>query len=183
METLSDLVGAARGGDERAFACIVERFQDMAYATAYGLVGDFHLAQDVAQEAFVDAYLHLDQLREPAAFAGWFRRILVKHSDRQTRGKYPVLLPVEMANRLPAETADPMRALENAELRHQVHAAIAALPEDQRMVTTLFHIAGYAQHEYLHCQDATLRRPQATQTEDDHHGTGTIGNNKAIPQQ
>ena len=74
MEPLSALVTAAQNGSKAAFDAIVRRFQDMAYAGAYALLGDSHQAQDAAQEAFIDAYLSLDKLREPAAFPGWFRR-------------------------------------------------------------------------------------------------------------
>jgi RNA polymerase sigma-70 factor (ECF subfamily) len=49
------------------------------------LLGDSHLAEDVAQEAFVEAYRKLSALREPRAFAGWLRKIVLKHCDRITR--------------------------------------------------------------------------------------------------
>ena len=98
MEALSELVVAARAGDHEAFAEIVSRFQNMAYAGAYGMTGDSTLAQDVAQEAFIEAYLNLERLREPAAFPGWFRRILIKQSDRQTRRKQRAALPLEAAD-------------------------------------------------------------------------------------
>ena len=67
----------------------------MAYAVAYAMLGDVGMAQDAAQEAFMDAYLSLSKLRIPAAFPGWFRRIIMKHSDRQIRGKRVVAVPLE----------------------------------------------------------------------------------------
>jgi hypothetical protein len=63
-----DDVKAARAGDPNAFSRLVERFQDMAVAFALGWVGD--AAEDVVQEAFIEAFLKLHQLREPAAFPG-----------------------------------------------------------------------------------------------------------------
>ena len=89
MDQLTDIVRAAKAGDKDAFNAIVHRFQDMAYGRAFAWLGDHGRAEDAAQEAFVDAYLHLDQLREPAAFPGWFGRIVVKHSDRQSRSMKP----------------------------------------------------------------------------------------------
>ncbi|MCX5759846.1 MAG: RNA polymerase subunit sigma, partial [Candidatus Hydrogenedentes bacterium] len=85
MPGLSWLIERSRAGDLDAFTEVLRRFQDMAHGYAYSSLGDFHLAQDVAQEAFVEAYYKLDALREPAAFPGWFRRILSKHCDRITR--------------------------------------------------------------------------------------------------
>ena len=89
MECLPTLVEAARAGDTRSFGELVKSFQDMAFATCMVRVGDVQLAQDAAQEAFLDAWLNLGQLREPVAFPAWFRRILVKHADRQVRRRQP----------------------------------------------------------------------------------------------
>jgi DNA-directed RNA polymerase specialized sigma24 family protein len=72
-----------------AFEELVLRFQDMAFACAYGRLGDRGLAEDAAQEAFVSAWLNLDQLRSPEAFPGWFRRILLRHCSRLARARGP----------------------------------------------------------------------------------------------
>jgi DNA-directed RNA polymerase specialized sigma24 family protein len=79
MESLTSLVERARSGDLEAFTQIVCRFQAMAYGYAYAILGDLILAEDAAQEAFLEAHRKLDNLREPAAFPGWFRRIVFKH--------------------------------------------------------------------------------------------------------
>jgi RNA polymerase sigma-70 factor (ECF subfamily) len=65
VEELERLVERAREGDLDAFGRIVRRFQDMDYGCAYAMVGDFHLAQDVAQEAFLEAYRSLGNLWAP----------------------------------------------------------------------------------------------------------------------
>src|SRR4029434_7052978 len=85
MTELPALLRAAQDGDKDAFGQVVMRFQDMAYASAYATVRDACVAQDIAQEAFLDAYLNLSKLRDPAAFPGWFRRIVLGHSSRQRR--------------------------------------------------------------------------------------------------
>ena len=85
MDELRTQVMAAQHGDAEAFGEIVGRFRAMAVATGYAMLGDVHLAQDAAQDAFIEAYLSLNALREPAAFPGWFRRIVHKNADRQLR--------------------------------------------------------------------------------------------------
>ena len=147
MDRLTPLVIAAQAGDLDAFNKIVVRFQDMAYATAYAVLGDFHLAQDAAQEAFIDAYLSLSKLREPAAFPGWFRKVVFKHSDRLIRRKRVSTTPIESAHNMAAMGVDPATAAEVNHLRVVVRDAITALPEDQRLVTTLFYMTGYSQKE------------------------------------
>ena len=69
------LVEAARGGDLEAFRRLVMRFQDMAYGYAFSLLGDFHRAQDAAQEAFVEAYRDLRDLREAELFSVLFPKL------------------------------------------------------------------------------------------------------------
>ena len=90
MSELTPMVERAQAGDIAAFESLVKRCQNMAYGYAYAQLGDFHLAEDAAQEAFVDAYRLLGDLRAPAAFPGWLRRIIHKRCDRLTRGRRAV---------------------------------------------------------------------------------------------
>ena len=147
MEELSTLVIRAQSGEVDAYGEVVSRFQDMAVGYGYSLLGDFHLAQDAAQEAFLEAYRDLPNLREPAAFPGWFRRIAFKHCDRIARRKRVVTVPLELAAELPAEGADPADAVQRRELRESVLAAIRSLPDAERETTTLFYIDGYSQQD------------------------------------
>ena len=86
---LSSLVIRAQTGDRIAYDDIVRRFQDMAVGYASALLGDFHLAEDAAQEAFVGAWTELPRLREPAAFPGWFKRIVFMRCSRFLRRRHP----------------------------------------------------------------------------------------------
>ncbi len=144
MEPLELLVRAAQQGDADAFDGIVERFQDMAYASAYAMVEDVQMAEDVAQEAFIEAYLNLPKLREAAAFPGWFRRIIFKQGDRLTRGKRLAISAIGScggcANGWIAAQCEIAEANEASE---QVRRAIAALPAGERMVIMLFYGTGY----------------------------------------
>lgn len=142
MENLHSLVASAQAGELAAFEYLVRRFQNMACGYAYAQLGDFHLAQDAAQEAFIDAYRLLPDLREPAAFAGWLRRIVFKHCDRLTRRR-PRMVGLDAAAHVAADGTDPERRL----LLREVADAIAALPQDQRQVTTLFYLKCHTQKE------------------------------------
>ena len=130
-----------------AFGKIVLLFQDMAYGCAYALLGDFHLAEDAAQEAFLAAYRQLGQLRQPGAFPGWFRRIVISQCSRLVRRKSLSTTTLDAAAAVPSSVPAPPQNLERHETKDKVLAAIAALPEHQRMVTTLFYIGGHAQSE------------------------------------
>ncbi len=146
MEDWSALVRAAREGDLEAYGRVVRRFQDMAYGYAYSTLGDFGLAEDAAQEAFVEAYQCLGNLREPLAFPSWLRKIVFKHCDRIMRRKRVATVPLESAAELASSEPGPADLAEQREMREEVLGAIRALPKAARAVTTLFYIDGYS-HE------------------------------------
>lgn len=66
-----------------AFTELVRRFEEAAFAWALQHVEDPDTARDVCQEAFLTAWAKLRQLREPAAFAGWLRKIVNRSGVRQ----------------------------------------------------------------------------------------------------
>jgi RNA polymerase sigma factor (sigma-70 family) len=131
----------------RAFDAIVRQYQDLAYGYAYAVLGQFELAEDAAQEAFLTAWRSLDQLREPEAFPGWLKRIVLTQCSRLTRGKQLDLVPLSSAAELPSLGPDPYRAAEQSELRARVATEVQALPENERVVTTLFYISEYSLKE------------------------------------
>src|SRR6476659_9438931 len=91
VEDLTHFIVQVKMGDSDAYEPIVQRFQDMAVGYGYARLGDVQLAEDAAQEAFITAYVGLPSLREPAAFPGWFRRIVIKHIDRIQRKRRAIL--------------------------------------------------------------------------------------------
>ena len=88
-----------------AFEGLVLKFQDMAYGCAFGVLGDFHLAEDVAQDAFLAAYSDLQKLSEPAAFPGWFKHIVLRKAYRLSKVHREPLESMEIS--LPASAEGP----------------------------------------------------------------------------
>jgi RNA polymerase sigma factor (sigma-70 family) len=142
-----DLVVAAQGGDESAFARLVERYQDTAAAYAGAMLQDYDMAQDAAQDAFIDAHRLLSSLREPTAFPSWFRTIVFKHCDRYRRRQRRLVelsageSAAESAARDAPTAHDRVESLEEREL---VHAAVARLPSPEREVVLLFYMADHS---------------------------------------
>src|SRR5688572_20234748 len=103
----------------------------MAYGAAYAYLGDPHLAQDAAQDAFVEALESLTQLREPAACPGWSGQIVYRRCGRVARSGTRRTVPLERAACVPATRDDPVQHAEARETEAVVRSAIAALPEAQ----------------------------------------------------
>jgi RNA polymerase sigma factor (sigma-70 family) len=143
-ERTTGLVRAARTGDDTAFAALVRAYQDIAVAYAASILGDYHLAEDAAQEAFVEAHRKLRSLREPAAFAGWLRTIVFKHCDRLTRRKRHPVTGLEAARDVAAPGPSPLEMVATRETRTSVRAAIAALPDAERAVVLLYYMGDHS---------------------------------------
>jgi RNA polymerase sigma factor (sigma-70 family) len=141
------LIYRVRAGDVCAFTELVRRYQGMAFAYAFSLLQDFQLAEDAAQEAFLTVYAELRSLQEPEAFPGWLRGI-VRHCCQRIRRKRRIpVAPLEHGIGIAAQQDEPERQIEAREMRAYVLAAIQALPQAQREVTTLFYIQEHSQQE------------------------------------
>jgi RNA polymerase sigma factor (sigma-70 family) len=143
MDALEVIVTRARDGDAEAFGILVRRFQDMAVGYGYSILHDFQLAEDAAQEAFFEAYRTMSKLREPAAFAGWFRRIVFKQCDRITRRRVVATVPLEASPVVSGFS----RTSGEEERKAEVFEAVRQLPEHERSAMTLFYIGGYSMDE------------------------------------
>ncbi len=115
----------------------------MAVGYSYSILHDFQLAEDAAQEAFFEAYRTLPKLREPAAFAGWFRRIVFKQCDRITRRRVIATVPLDAVAVSGLSRTDE----DEAERKGEVLDAVRQLPEHERSAMTLFYIGGYSMEE------------------------------------
>ena len=144
---LKDLVQGAAAGDERDFGVLVARYQDMAVGYAFSILGDFHRAEDAAQEAFLNAFSALKDLRDPNAFGAWLRRIVWKHCDRQLRVAALKTGPMEAARHASSTAPQPDQALEQSETQARIRDEIARLPAKEREATLLFYIAHHSHAE------------------------------------
>jgi RNA polymerase sigma-70 factor (ECF subfamily) len=148
QSTDAELVERVRSGDREAYGSLVSRYQGHVYGLAYSLVDDWAEAQDIAQDAFVRAYLNLDQLQDPARFAAWLRRVVFSISMNWLKSFRPELFrrPDGQADLEALEVPDfepgPLESLERTELAEAVRRAIDSLPARYRLPLTMFHLDG-----------------------------------------
>lgn len=149
------LVERARGGDEEAFAGLVHRHRQRAFAVAYRLVRQREDALDIAQEAFVRAYQSLPSFKGEARFSTWLHRIVVNlaldHLRRQPQreaGEYRDARGLEAAAvQVVAPAPNPQEAAEAREARRLIQEGLAALPAEQRTALVLREIEGLSYKE------------------------------------
>jgi RNA polymerase sigma-70 factor (ECF subfamily) len=142
------LVRAAQRGDASAWPALIDRFEDIAVASAVGLCGDLDEAPDIAQEAFVLAFRHIAGLQDPAAFPAWLLRLVRTATSRRTRRRRLATVPLDAASRddgpgaLVDAAAGPEEVVLAAVEAAEVRAAVERLPEGERCVVALHHLAG-----------------------------------------
>lgn len=140
--TLEELVRAAAGGDEDAFAELVRLHEKKVYNLALRMCGNAEDASDAAQEAFLSAWKGLPNFRGEAGFATWLYRLtsnaaidLLRRNKKQ-RGE--VSLDDADAGIDPVDDAPALQEqAESIELREAVAAGLALLSEDHRQALVL----------------------------------------------
>lgn len=146
-EQWSALVAAAQRGDTTAWPALIDRFEDLAVASAVGLGGDLDEAPDIAQEAFVLAFRHLGELEDPAAFPAWLLRLVRTATNRRTRRRRLATMPLdaepgdEGPDALTDPSAGPDEVVLAATEASEVRAAVERLPEGERCVVALHYLA------------------------------------------
>ncbi len=138
---------AAQSARHEAFGALVAAYQDMACGYALAQLGNWPAAKDAAQDAFILAYQQIGQLREPAAFGAWLKRIVWSQCQRARRAPRVEPLPDDEAALPAPHEAGPEPALEAAAWRQQVLAVVQALPGHERDAVLLYYIDGYSPSE------------------------------------
>jgi RNA polymerase sigma-70 factor (ECF subfamily) len=138
------LMGRIGAGDHAAFRTLVERHQDAVVGTVAKMLGNSADAEDIAQQVFLRIWRHAKNYRPDAKFTTYLftiaRNLVFNESRRRSRRKEISTEEREETSHLEVEASphrQPDAELLQAELQRAVDAAIAALPEAQRMAVVL----------------------------------------------
>lgn len=158
-ERESELVARAQKGDRAAFAALVRAHRDEVYTLARRLVGDPHMASDVAQETLIRAWRALPNFRGDSKLSTWLYRVTVNtawtHKKRAARHRAsPIDDHTEIAAPYDADT--PEFAGEILELRSRLRNALDRLPAAQREVVVLKDIYGWSHAEIADSMGITV---------------------------
>ncbi len=141
------LIEKIRNGDTAASEALVKRYQGMAITYAYSLTRRFDSAEDVAQEAFIQVFLDIGKLENPAAFARWLKAIIFTKWNRHARRKLPPMEPYDEDQSGSAEGKEPVDPIVEEERRRLAWHLVDSLPGKERTVVSLFYLSGYRMKE------------------------------------
>jgi RNA polymerase sigma factor (sigma-70 family) len=135
------LAGAKRG-DMRACEKIYRKYHKQAFTVAVRICKCRELAQDVTQEAFINAFKRMHQYRGDSPFWGWLRRVVVNHAISALR-KLPRHEAVEFEEYMTYSDGDQARLGPCMDLEQ----ALQQLSDEDRMVVWLHDVEGYKHSE------------------------------------
>jgi RNA polymerase sigma-70 factor, ECF subfamily len=139
-----ELLSAHCAGDPDAFGELFRRHRDRMWALALRTTRDPEIAADAVQEAFIAAFRHADSFRGESAVTTWLHRIVVNSClDRLRRIKPVAALPEADLSSM----ADPHDHHLSVDVRLDVQAALAQLPEGQRVALVLVDMHGLSTAE------------------------------------
>lgn len=146
------LVERVRRGDRDAYATLVNRHQALLYRHAAGMGLDHDTSLDLVQDAFVRAYMRLEECQDPAHFRAWIfricRNICLDHLKNVRRMSVP-LSQTNGIEDIPAQDTG------GDDLDRTLRVALLRLPPALREAFLLKHDAGYTYEEVAELTDAS----------------------------
>ena len=141
------LIQRTLSGDEAAFGILLKRHQKSVHALVWRKIGDFHTAEDITQDTFLQAHKKLPTLKNHNQFAGWLyviaNRLCIDWSRKRRLTTQSLEdTPVEEIERSSyTHHVAEERDTERTEHRHKlVKELLAKLPESERTVVTLYYL-------------------------------------------
>ena len=141
------LIRAILTGNDAAFNALVQKYQKSVHALAWRKIGDFHYAEEITQDTFIQVYKKLSTLRNPDQFAGWLYVIANRLCINWLRRKKPAMQSLEETSMEIVEKSAyahyllEKREAEATEHRYEIiKRLLEKLPESERTVVTLHYL-------------------------------------------
>ena len=142
-----DIVARILEGETALFEVLMRRYNQRVYRAVRAVLRDDDVAEDVMQQAYLNAYAHLGQFERRAQFSTWLTRIAVNEALAR-RGKRSMIEEDDSAMELVASSdPDPEQQTYAAELRDAMQREVESLPDTFRAVFVLRDVEGLSTSE------------------------------------
>lgn len=156
---IEDLVAIKKvlAGDKQAFRPLVEANKRLVFTSVAKIVRDSDVAQDIAQEAFLQAYSSLVSFRGDSAFSTWLVRIAVNKALDYCRRQRVLPLRGEISDTLPCNDPSPESEVLAKEEVWQMRQQIKALPAIYRRVIHQYYFQELSYREIAEGEGITVK--------------------------
>ena len=152
-----ELVELTKSGHIEAYESLITKYKDKVYNIAFSFTSNFNESEDIAQNAFIKAYVNLDSFKGDSAFSTWLYRITLnecfngikKRKKKHISFDMPIIEgeDITLKDILTDKNADTEQILLSEEIQYMVRSALMELPEKYRMIVTLRDIEDMSYEE------------------------------------
>lgn len=162
---VKEKIKQVKKGDQAAFEDVVKIFQNRIYHHCFRMIGNAYEAEDLAQEAFIRAYMNISSFDHHRKFSTWLYRIATNLTiDRLRKRKPDYYLDAEikgteglnMYSQLQTNERLPEEEVESLELQNHIHQEIASLPPLYRSIIILRYLEEFSLKEISEIMDIPL---------------------------
>lgn len=142
QKTDQDYILEIRSGNVNAYAMLVHKYKDMTFTLALRMVGNREDAEEVAQDAFIKAYKALDSFKGTSKFSTWLYRIVYNTSLDCIKKNKRIIYSEHIDEIHESDIGsmqDALSYMEAKEKKEIIEKALFQLPEDERVLLTLFY--------------------------------------------
>ena len=152
-DALSDaeIVRRILAGETSLFELIMRRYNQRVYRAVRAIVRDEAEAEDVMQQAYVNAYSHLAQFAERSAFSTWLTRIAINEALARIRPRGLHVVPDDDVPEMESPSPNPEEAAMTSEIKEVLESEISGLPDSYRSVFMLREVEGLSTIETAEC--------------------------------
>jgi RNA polymerase sigma factor (sigma-70 family) len=134
------IINQCLNGDSEAFGMLVDRYKEGVYVYIYSKLRNWHDAQDVSQEVFIQAYKKLHTLKKWDSFSGWLFRIAANYCKNWQASNSKRIDDQFIEDQDPSIIEKPSIESHHEKMMiENVHEALSSLPETYREVLTLYY--------------------------------------------
>lgn len=139
-------------GEQALYGVLIDRYKEGLYRHCFRFVRDEDAAEDIAQQTFIKAYVHLEKYDHIHAFSTWLYKIATNVALEELRRKKALPLDDSMTQLI----VDGRPLPEQASIYAELHEAVNHLPDKQRAVVNLHYFEGKKYEEIAKELDSTI---------------------------
>lgn len=134
----SELIARIMNGDDEAYAALIDRYKQGLYRHCFRFVRNEDEAKDLAQTAFIEAFVHLDQFNPRYRFSTWLYKIATNVALMHLRKRRDIRMDEDEIDTVLSE----LPGTERFALYEELHSAVDSLPKQYRTVVSMHYWQG-----------------------------------------
>ncbi len=149
-----------QAGDLAALGVLFELHHQAVLRTAYGIVHNYDLAEDITQEVFIELPTSIKRFDQQRPFPPWLYTVVVRRSLKELRHRKDQYVPDDEIFKLPSADLSPEEQVEQWELEDAVWAVVETLDLKHRAVVVLYYYQGFSEaaiSKALDCPRGTVK--------------------------